>query len=209
MRRNVLSFMKNFNNQYMAIFRTNHGRHIYLGISVISDGFCTINECHYLDRTKGSTPKKLVTSVCELSFLLDVIKGELDKDFGDVIFADTAMSKEDYISLYFSNCKKKILIMIAENYTLRTIFKSKYRREIYLEVTVDENNVATITQCYYVDKRAKGLKIPPQGIVTVRFEFSLNQLLRVINEELEGGFTDAIITREHTIVLDRAICGSI
>ncbi len=104
--------------------------------------------------------------------------------------------------------KKKILIMLSEGDVLKTIFKSKYRREIYFELSIN-GGMATITQCYYVDKRAKGLKIPPQGIVTVRFEFSLEKLIEVVNSELEGGFTDAIITREHTIVLGRAICGAI
>ena len=118
------------------------------------------------------------------------------------------MSKEYLISLQLGCRKKKILIMLSEGDVLKTIFKSKYRREIYFELSIN-GGMATITQCYYVDKRAKGLKIPPQGIVTVRFEFSLEKLIEVVNSELEGGFTDAIITREHTIVLGRAICGAI
>ncbi len=73
MRRRVLTFVKNINNHYMAVFRTDHGRAIYLSISVIGGEFCTINECYYLDRTKNTVPKKLVTRVCEISSLLDVI----------------------------------------------------------------------------------------------------------------------------------------
>ena len=63
--------------------------------------------------------------------------------------------------------KKKILIMIAEGNVLRTILKNKYHRTILFELTLDDRGVAIITQCHYIDKRAKGKKIPPQGIVTV------------------------------------------
>ena len=100
--------------------------------------------------------------------------------------------------------------MIAEGDKLKTIFKSKFRREIYLELSVSDG-MAAITQCYYVDKRAKGKKIPPQGLVSVRFEFSLQKLLEVVNSELEGGFTDALISHVHTLKLnsDSPICGSI
>ena len=98
--------------------------------------------------------------------------------------------------------------MIAEGDRLKTIFKSKFRREIYLELALNDG-VATIVKCYYVDKRAKGMKLPPQGIVTVRFDYSLEKLLEVVNSELEGGFTDAIITHQHTLTLDGPVCGSI
>jgi hypothetical protein len=37
----------------------------------------------------------------------------------------------------------------------------------------------------------------------------LQELLRVVNDELEGGFTDVAIAGEYTLVLDRPICGSI
>ena len=108
--------------------------------------------------------------------------------------------------------KPKILIMLADNNgVIRTIFKSKFRREIYLEIALSgESNIATISKCYYVDKRAKGQKIPPQGITTVHFEFSLKNLLEIVNTELEGGFTDVLISSpHHTITLDRSICGAI
>ena len=81
-------------------------------------------------------------------------------------------------------------------------------RWYYLELALN-NGAATIVQCQYVDKRAKGLKIPPQGIVTVKFTFSLEKLIEVVNSEFEGGFTDAIITHQHTLTLDGPICGSI
>jgi hypothetical protein len=37
----------------------------------------------------------------------------------------------------------------------------------------------------------------------------MDELLRIVNTELEGGFTDVAVSEEHTLVLDRPICGSI
>ena len=105
--------------------------------------------------------------------------------------------------------KKKILIMIADGNVLRTILKNKYHRTILWELTLDDHGIATITQCHYIDKRAKGKKITPQGLVTVRFDFSLSKLLEIANYEIEGGFTDAIIAHQHTLTLDGPVCGSI
>ena len=204
-----LLLQKNDRGNYHAIFINNHGRILYIEIMFIED-FAVISDCEYIDRSKKSIPQKMTTHACVRGELLDLIACQLDKRFDSVDFLEyILLSKDSLISNFLSSRKKKTLIMLADGNILRTIFKSKVRREIYLELSVDNKGVATITQCCYVDKRAKGLKIPPQGIVTVRFEFSLNKLLRVINEELVGGFSDVMLTREHTIVLDRPICGSI
>ena len=171
-----------------------------------------IKECFYLDRTDFPEPKKLTTSICKLSSLLDVIKNELDKSFKEIQFDDSiVVSKETLISTFMEGRKKKILIMLADGNVIRTVFKSKHRREIYLEIEVDDaENIATITNCFYVDKRAKGLKISPQGLITVRFPWGLQRLREIVNSELEGGFSDVLISSpNHTIKLDRPICGSI
>lgn len=207
-----LIFNKNGQGHYHAVFRNNHGRVIFLCIIRIEENL-TIKECFYLDRVGRSEPKKLTTSICKLSSLLDVIKNELDKSFNEVELDDSVvMSKEALISTYMAARKPKILIMLADdNGVIRTIFKSKFRRGIYLEIALSgDGDIATITKCYYVDKRAKGQKIPPQGIITVRFEFSLKNLLEIVNTELEGGFTDVLISSpHHTITLERPICGAI
>ena len=92
---------------------------------------------------------------------------------------------------------------------LKTVFKNKFRRVIYLEITLG-GGIATISNCYYVDPRGKDLEIPPQGLITVRFNFSLHNLLEVVNQELEGGFTDTVICEQSTVVLGTTpICGSI
>ena len=203
-----LSFHKSDKCQYMTIFRNNHGRVIFLSI-ILVDGWISIKECFYLDRVGRPEPKRLTTSICKVSSLLNVIKNELDKSFEDIEFSDDRIvKKETLISEFLDSRKKKILIFVADGNVIKTIFKSKYRREIYLELSIN-GNLATITQCYYVDRRAKGLKNPPQGIITVRFEFSLERLLKIVNSELEGGFTDVLISHAHTLTLDRPICGAI
>lgn len=208
MKNKTLSLFKSDNAHYISIFRNNHGRVIYLSIIKMRERI-EIVECEYLDRTRVMTPRRLVTRNCAVGELLDVIREELDRDFAEMEFCDEVIISKDYlISSFLGKRKKKILIMIAEGDKLKTIFKSKFRREIYLELTVSDGT-ATITQCYYVDKRAKGKKIPPQGIVTVKFTFSLGKLIEVVNSELEGGFTDAIIAHSHTLKLDGPICGSI
>ena len=208
-----LSFYRSDKCQYITIFRNNHGRVIFLSI-ILVDGWISIKECFYLDRvSRPAEPKRLATSICKISSLLNVIKNELDKSFNEIELDDSVvMSKEALISTHMAARKPKILIMLADNNgVIRTIFKSKFRREIYLEIALSgEGNVATISKCYYVDKRAKGMKIPPQGLITVRFEFSLKNLLEIVNTELEGGFSEVLISSlHHTITLDRPICGAI
>lgn len=207
-----LIFYKNNQGHYHTIFRNNHGRVIFLSI-ILVDGWISIKECFYLDRVSRPEPKRLATSICKISSLLKVIKNELDKSFNEIELDDSVvMSKEALISTYMAARKPKILIMLADdNGVIRTIFKSKFRREIYLEIALSgDGDIATISRCYYVDKRAKGMKIPPQGLITVHFEFSLKNLLEIVNTELEGGFTDVLISSpDHTIKLDRPICGAI
>ena len=206
---NILKLYLAEANRYCSVFLNNHGRIIYLDI-VRTGEYIEIVECKYLDRTKTTIPQLWVTRTCEVGELTHVIETEFDKSFVGVDFCDDVIVSSDYVvSTFFGDRKKKILIMIADGKVLRTILKNRYHRAILLELTLDDNNIATITQCRYVDKRAKGKHITPQGLITVRFNFSFSKLLEVANYELEGGFTDAIITREHTIVLDRPICGSI
>ena len=209
MKAKVLSFYKSDNAHYISIIRNNHGRVIYLSIIRTGERI-EIAECEYLDRTKAMTPMRLVTRTCALDELLDVIREELDRGFAALEFNDDDIISKDYlVSSFMGKRKKKILIMIAEGDRLKTIFKSKFRREIYLELALNDG-VAIIVKCYYVDKRAKGMKLPPQGIITVRFDYSLKKLLEVINLELEGGFTHVLVTREHTLTLnDGPVCGSI
>ena len=95
--------------------------------------------------------------------------------------------------------------MLRDGETLRTVFRNKTHRSIYLEIRLDHGQ-ALIFDCHYADDRSRGV---PYGLTTIRFSFSLEELLRIVNTELEGGFTDVAVSEVHTLVLDRPICGSI
>ena len=104
------------------------------------------------------------------------------------------------ISLYTTNLKMK------------TIFKNRMRREIYLEIILNEAK-SYIKECRYCDTRGDESKnkITPYRLVTVFFEHDneYRAILNIVNNELECGFTDIVVSESHTIKLDRPICGSI
>ena len=91
---------------------------------------------------------------------------------------------------------------------LRTIFKNKFRRGVFLEITLGIGE-SLISKCYYCDKRAENKPITPYGLKTIYFESGIDNILAIDNGELEGGFTDVVISENNTIILDRPICGSI
>lgn len=206
-KRSVLELYKNYNNEFHSVFKNNHGRLIYLALA-IKDDKCTISNCYYLDRSLYSVPKKAVTKKCALNELLNIIKNELDKDFVDIDFCNTLLSEKQLIGAELNKEKYNILIFLKDGNVLRTIFKNKFRRNIFLEITlgVDES---LISKCRYCDKRGKNANITPYGLKTIYFESGINNILSIVNTELEGGFTDILITAESTIKLDRPICGSI
>ena len=193
---------------YHATFKNNHGRKLYLHV-VVAQGHCLIDGCFYIDRTKRPSPKNLITQTCMLTDLPRVLATELDTLVGGIELCEDPASKEELISGYLKSRKPKILILHSKGGILKTVFKNKFRRVIYLGIAL-EGSIATISECYYVDPRGKDLKISPQGLITVRFEFSLHRLLEVVNCELEGGFTDAVICEQSTVALGTTpICGSI
>jgi hypothetical protein len=155
-------------------------------------------------------PKNQVSNVFPFDSLLNVVRKELDKEFADYRVSEQAISKEEYIARYMGTEKRKILLVLKSGNILKTRFKNRHRRAILLEITLS-NNHAVISQCRYCDTRSKcGEKqITPQGLVTIYFDYSLDNLLTLVNSELEGGFTDVMVSEENTVILDRPICGRI
>ena len=205
MKTSVLKFIKNENGGFHAVFKNNHARQIYLALFESGDTF-TIEECYYLDRSTKKRPKALTFEPFSRGELADKIARELDKSFSKIRFLENQILTEDeLISSYLSDEKKKILLMLKEENVLRTVFKNKYHRAIYFEVTRTCGR-ALISDCHYADTRSGEV---PQGLTTIYFPFSMERLLAVVNTELEGGFTDVAISERYTIALDRPICGSI
>lgn len=201
----ILTLIKNENGNYHTVFKTRHARKIYLAISVSGDT-CTVTECRYLDRSTIKIPKALSFAPFTIEMLGDKISKELDATFSEIRFAEKEMMTEKaLITRFLDKEKKKILLMLRDGETLRTVFKNKTHRSIYLELRLDHGQ-ALIFDCHYADDRSQ---VVPYGLTTIRFPFSMKALLRIVNGELEGGFSDVAIAGEYTLVPDRPICGSI
>lgn len=208
MKRSVLELHNAGGNDYQAFIKNNHGRKLYFKLSAL-DKKCEIVDCFYIDRAKRTEPKLLKTRKFQLDELLSVIAKELDKNYSEYRFADApVLTTEDFIEQVLHTEKYNILIMLKNENTLKTIFKNRFHRAIYLEIEVHDKK-ALIKECRYCDERGEGTTITPYSITTIYFDYNFTNILNIVNDELEGGFTDLLITENHTIKLDRAICGSI
>ena len=209
MKRSLLTLFEDEHGNRHAVFKTNHGRVVYLSIAVVN-GNCSVLECFYLDRSTRMRPKNQVSNVFPFDSLLNVILEELDKDFADCRISEQVISKEAYIAQYMGTEKKKILLMLKSGNILKTRFKNRHRRELLLEITLSDNR-ALVSLCRYCDTRSEcgERQITPQGLTTIFFEYSLDNLLTLVNTELEGGFTDVMVSEENTVILNRPICGRI
>lgn len=210
MRKNTVKFIRTIESgTYQTIFKTLHGRVIYLEVE-IKNGMCAVLECFYLDRAEHKDPKKLMNKHFPHQILSGVITIELDRPCTKVRFCnDVFVEKAEFISGFLGKQKKKILLMLKDGDKLKTIFKNRHRREIYLEISLDENGNGVITECRYCDKRAGDCPTAPQGLTTIKYDHNLEKLLDIVNGELEGGFGAIAIASEHTIDLKEAICGRI
>ena len=208
LKRSVLELYKSHDNDYQTVIKNNHSRLIYVKMSIV-DNCCEIKSCFYIDREKRPVPKLFVTNQCGLDNLLTVIATELDKCFDSYQFVtSSALETEIFIKQFVDKEKYNILIMLQTDDVLKTIFKNRYHRAIYLEIDTSREK-ALIQKCKYCDKRGEDVDVTPYNLTTIFFEFNNENLLSIVNKELEGGFTDVVITDNHTIVLDRPICGSI
>lgn len=147
--------------------------------------------------------------------LIDVFKNELDKTFFGIEFSDTEnkLSTEEYIKLKTQvKTKYKFLILVNDNNTYKTRLKNRIHRSILLEI-VRNGNKGTIIYCHYSDRTYKrnNAYITPSGLTSITFDFSLYNILKIVNSELNCDFTDVIITQDSFGFNDSPlpICGSI
>ena len=132
--------------------------------------------------------------------LIDVFKNELDKTFFGIEFSDTEnhLSTEEYIKLKTQvKTKYKFLILVNDNNTYKTRLKNRIHRSILLEI-VRNGNKGTIIDCHYSDRTYKrnNAYITPSGLTSITFDFSLYNILKIVNSELNCDFTDVIITQD-------------
>lgn len=218
MKRSILTFDKASNDTFQTIIRNNHGRKIYLRVNRFGETII-ICDCFYIDRPmrngKKAIPQKWTTHKCNYHNLIDVLADELDKGFYGIEFSENEsnMSANEYINFYLQNCRKyKFLILVECNGILKTRFKNRVHRNIYLEIKKDGNN-GLIQQCYYCDRRYKrnNQLITPYELKTIYFDYDTEKVLEIVNNELNCNFTDVIITRD-TFNFEKSnipICGSI
>ena len=147
--------------------------------------------------------------------LIDVFKNELDKTFFGIEFSDTEnhLSTEEYIKLKTQvKTKYKFLILVNDNNTYKTRLKNRIHRSILLEI-VRNGNKGTIIDCHYSDRTYKrnNAYITPSGLTSITFDFSLYNILKIVNSELNCDFTDVIITQDSFGFNNSPlpICGSI
>lgn len=217
MKKSVLKFDKASDNHYHAIIKNNHGRKIYLKVN-LSGKTITICDCFYIDRPmrngNKAIPLKLRTLMCTTDSFLNVLADELDKKFFGIEFShkETNMSSEEYIIAMNQKTKYKFLILIESNDILKTRLKNRIHRSIYLEIE-KKGSKGLIRNCHYCDRYYKRNKhlVTPTGLNTIYFDYSFENLLQIVNNELNCDFTDILIAG-NTFGFDKSeipVCGSI
>lgn len=219
MKKSILKLDATGTTCWQTVMKNNHGRQVYIKISIIDNQFVEIVEVFYIDRPwkfdLKSVPLKLTTKSCKIEDLLRMLTNELDKKFYGVEFVNdgSVLSTEEYIESFLDTKRKyKFLILIESGDVLKTRLKNRTRRVIYLEIKRNVNK-AVVSACHYTDrlyKRDKTL-ITPSGLTTIYFDYSLDEVLKIVNTELNCNFSDVIVTPD-TFGFDKTelpICGSI
>lgn len=225
MKRQNLKLYKLNDNTFRTVIKTRHGRIIYLELSRKSHTM-TINHCYYVDRVRGgeyyAAPKKLVTRNFDYDKLLHVAETELDRKYygTDVVNSLSELTTEEFIQhmLQEMNPYYKFLIFIGEGdlingipSVIRTRFKNRIHRAIYLEMRCMDGK-GVITDCYYYDRRYKERnKVIPEALSSVRFEYNRQAILNIVNNELNAAFTDSIFVTDGSLNIENALplCGYI
>lgn len=142
-------------------------------------------------------------------------KMSLTKHFSELNFPipKTKFSTEEYIKLKTQvKTKYKFLILVNDNNTYKTRLKNRIHRSILLKI-VRNGNKGTIIDCHYSDRtyNRNNAYITPSGLTSITFDFSLYNILKIVNSELNCDFTDVIITQDSFGFNDSPlpICGSI
>ena len=225
MKKQHLILHKTESNNYRTVIKTNHGRIIYLELSRVNCMFI-INDCFYIDRKRQNkyyaVPQKLVTKAFVCDKLLDIIAAELDKKYYgiEIAYSKFNLSKEEFIEDKLKEMKKgyKFLIFIGERdfidgipSVIRTRFKNRIHRSIYLEMQY-RNGSGVIADCHYYDRKYKEkLQVVPETLSTVYFEYTRQAILNIINNELNAAFTDIIFITDGSLSIDNKspLCGYI
>ena len=208
------------------MFKTKHGRLIYLQLHII-DQTVTVEKCLYLDRfRKGSyyaVPQKLTTMQCRENELLSVVATQLDRVYSGVERIDSLseLSMENFIQCKLHEMRGgyKFLLFVGSGEAvnglpvkLQTRLANRLHRRIYLEVNHHHDAVGVVSDCHYYDRTYRQrTRVIPQMLTTVFVPFERNSILQMVNRELDCDFTDLVVI-DNTIDFEGnsyALCGNI
>lgn len=218
-------------NTYRAVFKTKHGRVLYLELGTIDDEY-VITDCFYIDRNQNRTgserynakPQMLQTVKFHKDDLLSVIENELDKKFYGVQFmhidqADLPLDQYLKVKTEALQQKYHFLIMVGEgeNYNelpvhLRTRLKNRLHRSIFVELRYYKDGRGIVDQCYYYDRRYKrqDIKVTPPQLISCFFPYNQEGILNLLNHEICCNFTHMIVTEGIDIDSNKTpLCGAI
>lgn len=226
MRRQKLQLFKYLDNRYRAVIKTQHGRIIYLDLTV-ADNTATVTECYYVDRVKGgkyyAAPKMLKTLKFAMDRILDVIANELDRKYFGInynySFQDSDANEFIQIMLAQMQRKYKFLIFVGEGETIHgvpfvisTRLKNRIHRSIYLCIRYYGDNLGVIDKCTYYDRayKARSNVMPPM-LSSIFVEFNKEAIIEMVNRELNCDFTHIIFITDNSIDIANktALCGNL
>lgn len=236
MKKMNLELERTVRGTYRCIFINNHGRLIYLELNPVGDNW-EIIECFYTDRNRGkigqerkkSVPLKQVTKTVKRDGdeLLLMIARELDKLFFGIDFIESPdtmhLNCEEYADLY-DTVKEKyyFLIFVGEGEvvcdklttSLKTRFKNKIHRSVYIELEYIGNGKGIVKECYFYDKafEKKGRKVSPPKWRSMYIDYTREAIINLFNSELDGYFTDILVISDGTLDVKNKtvpVCGSL
>ena len=191
MKQNILKLYKSKAGECRTVFRTMHGRKIFLAMKIDDDNICNLIECWYYDRNvgkegdsrKSAKPHKLKSTSFEFTEerMLNILRTELDTIGYGIKFIEnsgyTELSDEEFISVLSGKTyeKRKYLILIYKGNRMggdipdefETILRNKVRRTIYLKIAAcDKNGIKTgkMVDCHYLDTRSRMIDNMRKGI---------------------------------------------
>lgn len=226
MKKQQLILHKTEDRNYRSVIKTKHGRLIYLEISKVNNSVF-IENCYYLDRVRGgefySSPKKLTTREFNYDEILEVVATELDRQYFGVEITDkfTDLNTTEFINTQLRDMQRKynFLIFIGEGEpingipsVIKTRFKNRIHRGIYLEMRYSGNGKGVIADCHYYDRKYKTRSgVIPETLSTVFFNYNRQAILDICNNELNTAFTHIIFVTDGSLNIDNkaAICGNI
>lgn len=213
-------------NTFRTVIKTSHGRLVYIAMTMQS-GRCRITSYYYIDRIRGgkyyAVPQKLITLDFNYSNILTIIRQELDRQYSGVEISDlhSNLSTDDFIQIMLSVLHKKynFLIMVGCGDVingipslLKTRFKNRIHRSIYLELSYYKDNMGVVAECYYCDRLYKQReKVMPETLTSVFFDYNREAIIGMINRELNTAFTHVIFVTDGSIDIKQKmpLCGNV